>query len=138
MNPKGDILKAVRDIVAKDPRYRVDAYLFVSDAVTHTSRKLAARKGARKHISGQELLDGIRELALDRFGPLALEVLSEWGVRRTEDFGSIVFNLVANGLLGASEEDSAQDFAGGYDFQEAFVKPFIEAGPPPKDLPKIA
>jgi uncharacterized repeat protein (TIGR04138 family) len=90
-----------------------------------------------RHISGRELLEGIRELAIERFGPLALDVLREWGVRRTEDFGNIVFNLVNAGLLGASDEDSPRDFAGGYDFNEVFVKPFLEPESPPGPLPKI-
>ena len=131
-------------ILADDSRYPPAAYEFVREAVSYPCRKLRGQggtgKGTRrgKHISGQELLDGIRELALEEFGPMAIDVFDEWNIRRTEDFGNLVFNLVRSDLLGASEEDSPADFAKGYDFVEAFVAPFVETGPMPRDLPKIA
>jgi uncharacterized repeat protein (TIGR04138 family) len=75
-------------------------------------------------VRGQELLDGLRQFALDQFGPLAKTVLNYWGVQRGEDFGEIVFNLVEVGILGKTDEDSRADFKGGYDFDVAFVKPF--------------
>ncbi len=77
-----------------------------------------------RHVSGQELLDGLREFALEEFGPMAQTVLGGWGVRRTEDFGEIVFNLVEAGLLGKTDQDSRADFANGYDFDDAFRNPF--------------
>ena len=78
-------------------------------------------------MSGQQLLEGIREFALRQYGPMAITVLDEWGVRRCEDFGEIVFNLVdhGHGLFGKTETDSREDFKGGYDFEEAFKKPFL-------------
>jgi uncharacterized repeat protein (TIGR04138 family) len=77
------------------------------------------------HVSGQELLSGIREFALRQFGPMALTVLEEWGVKRCEDFGEIVFNMIESGLLAKTAEDSRDDFKGGYDFMEAFREPFL-------------
>jgi len=127
----------VRRIRGRDPRFHPRAYAFVAEGVTHTARRIREREGRRRHISGRELLEGLRELVLLQFGPLSFEVLREWGVSRTECFGTIVFHLVEEGLLGASEEDSPEDFAGGYDFREAFVKPFEEPGDIPKDHPQI-
>jgi uncharacterized repeat protein (TIGR04138 family) len=90
-------------------------------------------KRAQSHVTGQELLEGIRDLALNQFGPLAKTVFDHWGVKRCEDFGEIVFNMVEVGLLGKTEKDSRADFAGGYDFDEAFVKPFL---PKAKQTPR--
>lgn len=83
-----------------------------------------------RHIKGQELLEGLRDYALDRYGPLAWVLLQDWGVRRCEDFGEIVFNLVDCGALGKTEDDSREDFAGGYDFETAFVAPFVPQAAP--------
>jgi len=52
-------------------------------------------------------------------------VLNEWGVHRCEDFGEIVFNMVEHDLLAKTSEDSRENFKGGYDFEEAFRKPFL-------------
>jgi uncharacterized repeat protein (TIGR04138 family) len=107
-------------ILKRDPRYTAEAYFFVREALDHIVRQL----DAPRHISGQELLEGIRKYALSEFGPIAKRVLSEWGINECIDFGHIVFNLVNEGLLGKTEDDSLDDFADGYDFTEAFLKPF--------------
>lgn len=140
MQSEEEYRERVAQIVTEDSRYAVAAYDFVRAAVSFTGKKLerGAGPGKRRHISGQELLEGIREMALNEFGPLTLDVLEEWGLKRAADFGNIVFNLVNHNLLGASEEDSPDDFADGYDFTEAFLKPFVEVGELPSDLPKIA
>ena len=110
-------------ILDRDPRYTAEAYTFVRAGLDHTVRRLEKPR----HISGQELLDGIREFALSEFGPMAKTVLNGWGIQRTEDVGEIVFNMVETGLLGKTEKDSRADFADGYDFDEAFCKPFRPA-----------
>ena len=117
--------EAVELILAKDSRYTRDAYTFVREALDFT-QKLAS-KGARgtiRHVSGQELLVGIRQFALQQFGPMTMTVLEEWGVRNCSDFGEIVFNMVETGLLAKREKDTREDFKNGYDFEEAFRKPF--------------
>jgi len=111
-----DPIRTIEMIREEDDRYGIDAYLFVLDGVAHTVGKLPEPR----HVSGQELLEGIRELARERFGPMTRTVLEHWGVNRCEDFGEIVFNLVDAGLLGKTEDDSREDFAGGYDFAQAF------------------
>ncbi len=130
----------IKQLVRDDPRYHPQAYHFVADAVSYTAKKMRENEPtASRHIRGQELLDGIREYALDRFGPLTLDVLDDWGVRRTEDFGHIVFRMVDANLLGASDSDRPEDFANGYDFRDAFLAPFTrDAGKPIPAQPKIA
>lgn len=103
-------------ITEGDPRYAYEAYPFVLGGV---EAAVAALEEAR-HVSGGELCESLRELALGRFGPMAKDVLNFWGVRTTEDFGNIVFNLVEAGLLLKTEEDSLADFIDVYDFDAAF------------------
>ncbi len=112
-------------ILKRDGRYTTEAYLFVREGLDHTVRKF----DKPRHVSGQELLAGIREYALQEFGPVTKRVLSEWGINNCIDFGNIVFNLVNEGLLGKTDDDSIEDFMNGYDFTEAFITPFRPAQP---------
>lgn len=111
-----DLLKqhaALRTAQSLDPRYAIDAYHFVCEAVDYTCRKLEGRR----HVSGRELLDGICELALDHYGYLAALVLAHWGITTTDAFGDIVFTLVDCGLLGKSPEDDRRDFHDVFDLR---------------------
>jgi uncharacterized repeat protein (TIGR04138 family) len=121
-------------IVVKDPRFHRDAYLFVREALDHT-RKVVERPGRNRvrqtvgqHVTGQELLAGIRDYALSQYGPMAITVLEEWGVHQCRDFGDIVFNMVEASLLAKTEDDNRSDFEGGYDFDVAFRQPFLPSG----------
>lgn len=76
-------------------------------------------------MSGPELLDGLRVYALDQFGPLTKTVLNAWGVTRCADFGEIVFNLIEYSVFSKTESDRREDFADIFDFDTAFVKPFL-------------
>jgi len=115
-------------IIGRDQRYRRDAYCFVREALDHTQKKVVkSRQSQVCHVTGQELLAGLREFALQQFGPMALIVLEEWGIKRCEDFGEIVFNMVESGLLAKTEKDSRDDFKNGYVFEEAFRQPFLPA-----------
>lgn len=114
-------------IMAKDPRYTRDAYLFLREALDHTQKMIgkAPKDDLPRHVSGQQLLEGIRDFALQQYGPMAGMVLRESGLRCCEDFGELVFNMVENSLLAKTDKDSREDFKGGYDFDEAFRKPFL-------------
>jgi uncharacterized repeat protein (TIGR04138 family) len=114
-------------IHAKDPRYPRDAYLFVRDALDHTVKMIANReeRGRRRHVSGQELLEGIREHALAQFGPMSKTVFAEWNIHACKDFGDMVFNMIEIELLAKTENDSREDFADGYNFDDAFSRPFL-------------
>jgi len=123
-------------IRAKDGRYDRDAYEFVRDALDHT-RKLMGKEGRGQHVTGQELLNGVRDLALSKFGPMAITVFEEWGIRACQDFGDIVFNMIDAELLAKEKRDSRTDFEGGYDFYDAFRKPFLPSSKlPPAPAPE--
>lgn len=120
-----DFMEAVDAIVVRDPRYHRDAYTFLRAALDHTQEMLEKRgETMPRHVTGGELLEGIREFALDQFGPMAITVLEEWGIRRCEDFGELVFNLIDQRVLSKTERDTREDFKGGYDFESAFTIPF--------------
>ena len=110
----------IREVLKRDPRFSPNAYFFIFEALEYT----LARLNTRRHVSGKELLDGIREYALDTFGFLARTVFYEWGITTTESIGEIVFNLVQANLLMKNDTDSMADFRDGYDFEEAFDRSF--------------
>lgn len=121
--------EALELIQQKDPRFHRDAYLFVREALDHTQKTISRDpNGHIRHVTGQELLAGIRDFALQQFGPMAKAVLEAWGIHRCEDFGEIVFNMIDVGWLAKTSKDSRADFANGYDFDEAFRKPFLPKG----------
>jgi len=114
------------EILARDPRYHREAYLFLREALDHTQKGVVKEnRGQLRHVTGQELLGGIREYALAQFGPMVVTVFSEWGIHNCADFGEIVFNMVDIGLLAKTDQDSRADFADGYEFDDAFRKPFL-------------
>ena len=85
-------------LLAKDDRYPRAAYHFVREGLDYTQHKMSKMSGAKepRHVSGQELTDGMRQFALETYGPMAKMLLNEWGIHGTTDFGEIVFNLVEN------------------------------------------
>ncbi len=111
----------IEDLVRADRRYSAEAYQFVFEALDYVLTHPGCRSNpATRHIAVSELLEGMRRLGLERFGPLARCVFESWGVYSTEDFGEVVFTLIENDLLHQGENDSKEDFAGGFDFAEAF------------------
>jgi len=120
--------EALAIILKADTRYPKDAYVFLRLALDFSIKSLnKPDHGPARHITGRELLDGIRLYALQEFGPLARTVLAAWGITRTEDFGEIVFNLVSHGILGKTEQDKREDFTDCYSFHDAFTVPFLPA-----------
>ncbi len=121
-----DFEEAVVRILKDDPRYAPDAYQFARETLDFTSAMLTKpARGEERHISGRELLEGMRKYALQEYGAVAMTVLNSWGIFRCEDFGQIIFNLVEKGFLRKTEQDSIHDFDGSYDFETAFRKPFL-------------
>ena len=117
--------EALEKILAGDSRFAREAYLFVREALDFTQKMiLKESRGQLRHVSGQELLEGIRQYALQQFGPMVVTVFEEWGVKSCRDFGDIVFNMVEANLLAKTEKDTRDDFQNGYDFTDAFRKPF--------------
>jgi uncharacterized repeat protein (TIGR04138 family) len=135
--------EALDSIVASDSRYQREAYIFLRDALDFTTKQQKKVKGATvRHVTGPELLGGVRQYALKEFGPLVMTVFDNWGIHSCEDVGHMVFNLIGAGIFGKTEEDSIEDFKNVYDFEEAFVKPFAPekptgAKPPPESQPLI-
>ena len=115
-----ELLSDLEDLASRDSRYKLESYIFVINALEYTMRGLN-RSG---HVSGHELLDGIKRLAKREFGPMAKMVLENWGVTRTEDFGEIVFSLVEAGILGKTDRDSPEDFSNVFDFDDVFEKQY--------------
>jgi uncharacterized repeat protein (TIGR04138 family) len=128
--------EVLQRIVGQDSRYDREAYLFLREALDHTQRQAAAGKVPEpRHITGKELLDGLRTYATGQFGPMAKTVLNEWGIQSCQDFGEIVFNMVDQGLLSKTENDTREDFKNGYEFDEAFCKPFRPQNREPSEVP---
>jgi uncharacterized repeat protein (TIGR04138 family) len=107
-----------------DEEYHERAYLFVLATIEF----LQSRLEARRHVTGAELAWACRDFAVERFGLLAQPVLEHWGVRRTDDIGRIVYALVEAGLLAALPTDREDEFAGVYEFGEAFSVPYSWGG----------
>ena len=121
-----DLLLRIKRLRKLNRTYRAEAYVFVLEALEHMMKKLPQSR----HLSGQELLEGIRQYALEQFGPMARTVFEHWGIKNTLDFGHIVFDLVEVQLLRKREEDLLNDFKNGYDFKEAFDRKFEFFDPP--------
>ena len=128
--------EALDSIVASDPRYHRDAYVFLRDALDFTTKQQKKIKGTTvRHVAGPELLEGVRQYSLKEFGPMVLTVFGSWGIHSCEDIGNMVFNLIGAGIFGKTEEDSIEDFKNVYDFKEAFEKPFAPTKPIAPKLP---
>ena len=128
MSNTKDFTEVLELILKEDTRFEKGAYFFVREALDFTMKleKKEIKKDPRgNHVSGQQLLEGIRQFAIEQFGPMTITVFDEWGITKCNDFGDIVFNLVEYGILGKTEDDQKEDFAGGYDFHEVFDKPFL-------------
>jgi len=121
-----DFNTAMDRVITADPRYRREAYEFVREGLDFTQKIVVqSANGSRRHVRGQELVAGLRDYALAQYGPMALTVLDEWGIRRCEDFGEIVFNLIDAGIFSKTADDSRDDFKDGYDFIKALKEPFL-------------
>ncbi len=134
MQDPPDFAEIVTLICKEDPRFDRKAYDFVRLGLDHAVKELRKKDASRaersRHVTGPELLDGLRTYALDQFGPLTKTVLNAWGVRRCTDFGDIVFNLIEYNVFSKTENDRREDFSDIYNFDDAFVKPFQPARGP--------
>jgi uncharacterized repeat protein (TIGR04138 family) len=118
------------EVVRRDPRYAYEAYEFVFAALTHTQRMLGRLPPQEStgeqdyHVSGPQLLDGVRDLALREYGLMARTVFHMWGIDHTSDFGEIVFNLVEANLMSKTSEDNRDDFRDVYDLDQVLVRDY--------------
>jgi uncharacterized repeat protein (TIGR04138 family) len=132
------------ELLRRDQRYRFEAYVFVFDALRYAQEKLGLGRSsatddgqededlddetdfdeadlqAQQHVSGQQLCEAIRQYALEQYGLLARQVLGHWGIRKTSDFGEIVFNLIDIGQMRKTDDDRREDFDSVFDFGPGF------------------
>lgn len=126
-----DFTEVVSLILKEDGRFDAAAYIFLRKALDFTIDEERKKQGKvlkrPRHVSGQELLLGIKKYALEQYGPMTFTVLRAWGLRCCEDFGQIVFNLIEYGVFSKNDQDSMEDFKSIYTFEEAFEKPYEPA-----------
>jgi uncharacterized repeat protein (TIGR04138 family) len=116
---------SVQEIAASLSTYPLEAYAFVQQGLQYTVSRVHVgnkQSEASRHVSGQQLCEGLREYAQFQWGLLAGAVLARWNIRGTYDFGRIVFALIEGGVLQKTAEDDIEDFRNVYDFAE------LEAG----------
>lgn len=136
LDPSHPIAKLLKD----DRRYKIDAYAFVFEALNYAHSQLGmgadrptegeeepeegSAREAERHLTGQQLCEGIRQYALDQYGYMAQCVLNSWGVYTTGDFGEIVFNLIGIGQMRKTPDDKREDFEGVFDFDTGLRQSF--------------
>ncbi len=86
--------EVVDRIVARDARYHRDAYEFVREGLEYTQQEASGEMTDERHVTGQQLLAGLRDYALREYGPMTVTVFEYWGISRSDDFGELVFNLI--------------------------------------------
>ncbi len=123
----------LREVAARDGRYAVGAYKFVYEGLDYTLKRI----GCKRHITGQELACGLRDLALEHFGGMASMVFSIWGLQKTADFGNMVYNLIGAELMSRADTDSREDFNDVYDFRKTFRLDAAAPAARPSDGPEI-
>ncbi|HUU60475.1 MAG TPA: Minf_1886 family protein [Phycisphaerae bacterium] len=124
--------RSMEEVILADGRYPPEAYAFLHDGLAHTVRqvhgeeKLAAAGeeseagDAQLHVTGKQLCEALRDLAIERWGLLARTVLAKWNLHATVDFGNMVYVMIEHGSWRKTEEDSIEDFRDVYDFETAF------------------
>ena len=143
-------LAPLLELLKRDRRYKLQAYVFVYEALEYAHRVLglgaprpserpadeeeeaepASEESAERHLTGQELCEAIRRYALDQFGYMAKTVFNQWGVYSTSDFGEIVYNLISIGKMSKTPEDRREDFDNVFDFEEGLTRSFRMRLPP--------
>jgi uncharacterized repeat protein (TIGR04138 family) len=111
----------VRALAAEQERYDVEGFCFVSQSLRHAAALSAGQRapGERRHLTAQQLVEGVIDLAAERFGLLAEPVLRHWGIRSADDIGNITFTLIEKGVFSKQPSDRPEDFYGGPAFPEA-------------------
>ena len=130
---------SLQQLIGKDPRYPVEAYVFIREALAFAADSLELgsqnldqedaeleleQNRRERHLSGQELCEAIRLYALKQYGFMAKVVLNNWGVNATSDFGEIVYNMIDVGIMKKSSRDQRTHFDDVYNFDKAFENDF--------------
>ena len=118
--------QSIRKILQKDERFQKEAYEFLKQALDYTVEDQEKQNPNKdQHVTATQLLIGFRDLALKEYGPMAATLLSEWGISSCSHIGDMVFLLINEGMFGKQDSDSRSDFTEIYDFESAFVHPFL-------------
>ena len=159
--PLLDPTHPLHDLLQRDRRYTLDAYVFVLEALSFAQETLGLgaepavedldaaespssgsgrprqrtsrgrKRQADRHVSGQQLCEAARLYGLQQYGYLAPTVLSACGIRSTDDFGEIVFNMIDIGQMRKTKSDRREDFHAVYEFREAFARDVAFVVPDP-------
>ena len=113
--------KNLEEIARADGRFRPEVIKFVYEGLGYTAKKIATKP---RHVSGQTLCEGLRQLAVEKWGRLAMLVLNTWDVKTTQDFGEIVYLMIKHKWMSAAAADSTEDFNDVYDFKAVFKDQF--------------
>lgn len=122
------------ELLRRDRRYHRDAYFFVFEALRFAQEQMGlggmtipgeTEIEEERHVTGQQLCEAIRQYAVQQYGMLAKNVLNEWGVRNTGDFGEIVFSLIDIGQMKKTDSDRREDFENVFDFDEGLRDAFL-------------
>ena len=130
-----DATKILLKLVKTDPRYKLDAYVFVRDGLSYAQegiideaegedRSSGEEEEPDRHLTGQQLCEALRLYALDQYGYTAKTVLNSWGLKSTGDFGEVVYNMIENELMKKSDTDRREDFDKVFDFDQALRQQF--------------
>ncbi len=118
--------QSIVSILKREKRFDPHAYFFLKDALDFTLKRIAdENSGQPRHVTGPELLAGFRDFALEQFGPMASTLMKEWGLRKCQDVGDMVFHLIEEQVFGKKESDTREDFSECFDFEEVLVTPFL-------------
>ncbi len=109
--------KGLDEIAREDGRYDPAAFRFVYEGLGYTVKHVTQEA---RHVSGQTLCEGLRQMAIEKYGRLALLVLNTWGLKTTRDFGEIVYTLIDHEWMSAQPSDTIDDFNDVYDFSATF------------------
>ena len=120
--------QAVLRITARKSDIHKDAYFFLKEALDLSIKRNEASPGTDSHVTAEQLLAAFRDHAIEEYGPMSGTLLAEWGIKKTADVGTMVFDLIEERMFGRQESDSESDFVDVYTFQDAFVQPFLPAG----------
>ena len=123
--------KSLQQLVEDVGLYPPEAYEFIQKGLSFTVQRVhgeikeaeaAESKAAEvsRHISGQQLCEGLRDFALQQWGMLARTVLRRWNITSTLDFGRMVFALIEAGQMQKTDEDAVEDFKDVFEFKRAF------------------
>lgn len=113
--------KNLEQIAAEDGRYCAQAIRFVYEGLGYTAKNVATEP---KHVSGETLCEGLKKLALKKWGRLAMLVLNTWGIKVTRDFGEIVWLLIRYEWMSSQPTDSIDDFNDVFNFKTTFKDNF--------------